>query len=158
MISISSKEIHVASSLLDENDLLISKETLATTCESSRNVNTKRKYQWAKKKFLDFLNHKKLQVKSLHEYKADDLTVIVPNFIVHVTENTKNKSKTVFELVMALQQAINEERLLFGLDRFSFLNDKEFALIPRILDHSLKQISENNFQPNKRADIIEIEM
>lgn len=140
--------------------------------------NTQNKRSWALRKFnlwrtdrnkkvADLLNKPHcsnytpealIPEKPLHLFNVCELNYSITRFIAEIKDSNKNtfKPKTLLDLALQLQQAINQN---LDTEQIKFLSDPKFKQIKGTLDAVMCNASKLGLnQPAKRADIITPEM
>lgn len=144
----------------DKNDTkeIITDEDIQKRLENNINKSTKMKYQWAVNCFQKWLeNEPNKPNKAVSDFSVDDVNYHLPRFIMSCrnSKNEKYRPKTLLELVLCLQQAINHERSKQSLNRFKFLNDNIFSVVRGVLDSEMKLATKEGLNiPNNQVDII----
>lgn len=132
--------------------------------ESTPN-STRKKRNWAVNHYKDWL-YKRSQVdsslpaqKPIEHLTIDELNRTIPLFILDIkdTKGQPFRGKTMFELVLCLQQHINS---MLVDDIYKFLSDHRFRVIRNTLDGKMKKSAKENPNSTKSTsvDIISNEM
>ena len=120
----------------------ISDAVIMNCVNSNVNKNTKKKRNWATKSFNGWLATEIENTdKTLQSFTTADLNHYLPRFIIQArdTHGEMFKPKTLFELLLCLQQDINENRLIRGEDALKFLSDPQFYIIKQVLDSEMRR-------------------
>ena len=154
-----SPEDHV----LGEHD--ISDSEILERVVKATNSNTLKKRRWATNAFYKWLPTQeaaqRVLNKRLENYSVEDLNHFVCRFIIEAKngKGIKFKAKTIFECVLSIQQFVNEQRSLLGLNEYHFLRDSQFYLIKKILDSEMKnRTKEGIYSAPRKRDYISNEM
>lgn len=113
-------------------------------CENV-NTNTFKKRKWAINLLRAWMVEKTkcstVKDVEIENYLLQDLNQLICRFILDAKDKAGNpfKPKTLFEIVLCIQQFINEKRAMRGLSNIHFLKDPQFFTIKQILDGEMKR-------------------
>lgn len=139
-------------------------EEITTRMMNNTNHHTMCKYKWAFNKFVSWVKSLPSEVQPhtpLEDYTPTMLNTLISRFIIQCkTKNeSKYKPKTLFELILALQQYINNKRQFTSKEKVHFLTDDQYSTISTILDYEMKERAKLGFGINRKvADIITEDM
>ena len=131
---------------------------------STQNKNTEKKHKWAVTKFGNWLKTQPLHMiprYDLQEYLDTDIKEWLPRFIIQVKDKNgeKYKPKTLFEMILSLQQYINDYRQRQNQDIVKFLVDNKYFVVKQVLDAEMKDACKHNLNfTHKQSDIIDEHM